>query len=112
MKKLLFVLSGMLVTATAFGTQIFWDTFDSYSTGNLVGQGPWLQTGGTATSPIQVSAGRALLGNTGQDVNAPFSSPLTLTAGNSFYIGLTLNLSAAQGGDYFLHWAPGPTGNS
>src|SRR5258706_3089560 len=96
MKRFVVLLVGMLATAKVFGAQIFWDNFDSYSAGNLVGQGPWLQTGASATTPIQVSGGRAALGTSGQDVNAPFSSPLSLVAGNSFYIGFTLDHSAAQ----------------
>jgi hypothetical protein len=84
----------------------FIDNF-SYSNGNLVGQGSWVQTGTSATTPIQVASGRAVIGTSGQDVNAPLTANISLTSGNSFYYGATINLTAAQSaGDYFLHFTP------
>jgi hypothetical protein len=83
------------------------DSFNSYSNGDLAGQGSWAQTGTTATTPIQVVNGVASFGTSGQDIYSPLSSIVTPADGTSFYIGLTLNVSAAQsGGDYFLHFAP------
>jgi trimeric autotransporter adhesin len=107
MKKILFCTCGlMLATLGSRGTPLFSDNFN-YNDGNLVGQGPWLQNGASATTPIQVSAGRAIIGSSGQDVNAALSSPFSLVDGTSFYIGATINVSAASAtGDYFLHWSP------
>jgi len=50
-------------------TPLFSDNFN-YIDGNLVGQGPWLQNGTSIVAPIQVLSGRAIIGPTGQDVNA------------------------------------------
>ena len=92
---------------------IFADDFNSYSPGNLVGQGPWTQTGTTATSPVQASSGAAALGTSGQDVYAAFSSAVTPTAGTSLFIGFDLTVSSAQAtGDYFLHLASTVGGTS
>ena len=108
----IFVLLAWAVNSLATG--IFSEDFNSYANGNLTNQGPWLQTA-AAANPIQVSSGKAFLITSGQDVYAPFSAPnnpYTIADGTSFYIGLTLNVSAAQAtGDYFLHVTPS-AGNS
>jgi hypothetical protein len=83
------------------------DTFNSYSNGDLLGQGNWSQTGASTVNPIQVNSGIVSLTTTGQDLYSPLSSILTPVDGTTFYIGLTLNVSAAQAtGDYFLHFTP------
>lgn len=106
MNKLFCVLCGLAtVTANLHATPLFSDSF-TYPAGNLAGQGPWLQNGTSTVNPIQVSDGRVMMLNTGQDVNAALTSPFSLVDGTSFYIGLTINVSAAQSGDYFLHWSP------
>lgn len=107
MKKLLFAAaSSLLVGQVSYATVNFSDDFNSYNNGNLVGQGSWTQTGSTATSPIQVNGGSVAIGTSGQDIYAPLTTPITLTDGSSFYIGLDVNVSAAQStGDYFLHWS-------
>lgn len=107
MKKLLcccgLVAAGLSVQAAA----LFSDDFNSYANGNLAGQGPWLQNGTSTATPAQILNGRVMLGSSGQDLNAPLSSPFTLVDGTTFYIGATINLSAANAtGDYFLHWSP------
>lgn len=111
MKKIVYSLFGLLLaTANLHATTLFSDSF-TYPNGNLGGQGGWITNNGT-TFPIQVTGGKALLTPTGLDMNAPLSSPLSLVAGTSFYIGATLNFSAAQaGGDYFLNWSTA-TGSS
>jgi hypothetical protein len=107
MKKQLLLLLGAgsftLLSPSAKAVPVFADSF-TYPTGNLVGQGPWLTTGTVVTSPIQVTAGgAAAVGPTGQDVFAALSTPLNNVAGNSLFIGATINVSAAGSGDYFLH---------
>jgi hypothetical protein len=106
MKKILFCCCGLLVATVGVRASIlFSDTF-SYPNGNLVGNDGWIQNSTTSTSPIQVANGVAIVGKTGQDVIDPLTTPYTPAAGTSFYIGATLNLSAAQSsGDYFIHYA-------
>jgi len=113
MKKLsLLAVASIAVCHSALATVYFSDNFDSYANGNLVGQGPWLQTGSVATTPVQANNGAVAVGNTGQDIYAPLISPTTINDGASLYIGLDLSVSAAQStGDYFLHWTP-TVGNS
>ncbi len=109
MKKLsLLALASIATCHSAVATIFFSDNFDGYANANLVGQGPWAQTGATATSPVQVSAsGNVVLGPTGQDVYAPLITPLPVNGSPSFYIGVDVTLTAAQAtGDYFLHWTP------
>ena len=116
MKKLVISLfTGIVSISTiqsAKATINFFDDFSTYTNGNLVGQGPWLQTSTSATTPVQVNGGSAILGTSGQDVYAPLTSPILITDGSSFYIGATVNITSAQsGGDYFLHFTP-TVGNS
>jgi hypothetical protein len=114
MKKLiLFTASTVALSHSALATVNFSDDFNSYVNGNLAGttmdatgQGTWKQTGATATNPIQINNGAVAIGTSGQDIYSALTTPITLTDGNSFYIGLTANVSAAQAtGDYFLHWS-------
>ncbi len=108
MKKLLCFCCGLLVTTVGVrATPVFSDDFGSYTPGNLVGQGTWAQTGSSVATPIQVASGKAVLGTSGQDAYSPLpGGPVTLADGGNFYIGLTLNVSSASTGDYFLHWTP------
>ena len=122
-KRLLSVfLPSVILAASPLGSQatvVFYDDFNSYVNGNLagltanaVGQGTWAQTGGSAVTPVQVNNGTVVLGTSGQDVYAPLTSPISITDGSTFYIGATVDLTAAQTtGDYFLHWTP-TVGNS
>ena len=106
MKKLV-CCCGLLAVLNLQGAALFSDSFNSYAPGNLVGQGTWGQTGTVSTSPIQVGNGVVSLGTSGQDAYSPLpGGPITLADGQSFYMGLTLNVSAASTGDYFLHWTP------
>jgi hypothetical protein len=107
MKKLLCCCGLLVATVGVRATPLFTDSFNSYSAGNLVGQGTWAQTGASVVSPIQVASGKAVLTTTGQDAYSPLpGGPITLSDGQNFYIGLTLNVASAQTGDYFLHWTP------
>lgn len=75
-----------------------------YTSGNLVGQNGWTQTGTTTTNPIQVTGAAAVLGTTGQDAYAAFSSAAPTTAGTTLFFAATLRLTSAQAaGDYFMH---------
>ncbi len=103
-------LTSVFLAASPPGAQAsvaFFDDFNSYNNGNLVGQGSWGQTSTSAATPVQVNYGAVVLGTSGQDVYAPLTSPIPITDGSTFYIGATVDLTAAQsGGDYFLHFTP------
>lgn len=96
---------------SSFGDPVFFEHFDLYPDGNLagttqneIGQGPWAQTGTTATTPIQVASGRAQLGTSGQDVYAAFGAPVDNPDGTSLFVGLSIDVISAQAaGDYFFH---------
>jgi len=110
-KRLLSVfLPSVILAASPLGSQatvVFYDDFNSYNNVNLVGQGTWAQTSTSAATPVQVNNGTVVLGTSGQDVYAPLTSPISITDGSTFYIGATVDLTAAQAtGDYFLHWTP------
>jgi hypothetical protein len=102
----------LLAAASLQATVLFSDDFNSYTAGNLVGQGPWAQTGASTTSPIQVSGGTASvvgpLAASGQDIYAPLpGGTFALADGNSFYMGLDIKVTSVANatGDYFVHWS-------
>jgi hypothetical protein len=101
-----FLLAGLCVLGAVSainGAPVFSEDFNNYANGNLSGQGPWLPTA-AATTPMQVSNGRAQLGTSGQDEYAAFGAAVVNADGTSFYYGLTLNVISAQAnGDYFFH---------
>jgi PEP-CTERM motif len=116
------LLPGVILAAFPLGSQAtvsFYDDFNSYANGNLagtaqdaLGQGTWRQTSTANATPVQVNNGTVVLGTSGQDVYAPLTSPISITDGSTFYIGATVDLTAAQAtGDYFLHFTP-TVGNS
>ena len=117
MKKLVaasvIVCSGII---SSQATVLFSDTFDTYTAGNLVGQGPWTITGTSVVNPIQATGSAASLTTTGQDAFAALPGGVyTIADGTSFYIGLTLDVTSAQAaGDYFLHTQPAvnPSGST
>ncbi|MDX2080238.1 MAG: PEP-CTERM sorting domain-containing protein [Terrimicrobiaceae bacterium] len=108
MKKTLTIIGLALASAVGAQAQILVDNFNTYSNGNLVGQGGWVQTGTTATNPIQVSGGVVtLVQGSNQDANRPFGSAVTT---GSIYYFATINVSAKNAtGDYFLHLGDGGT---
>jgi len=114
MKRLfLFAAASIATGLSAQASVSFYDNFDSYTNGNLAGttqngfgQGTWQQDNASAATPIQINNGAVAIGTSGQDIYSALTTPITLTDGSSFYIGLTVNVSAAQAtGDYFLHWS-------
>ena len=95
-----------MIAVNAANAAVYYSTnFSSgYSNGNLIGQNSWAQTGTSATNPIQVTGGQAVVGTSGQDVYSSFSSPAPNTSGSTLYFAATMTLTAAQAaGDYFLH---------
>jgi hypothetical protein len=103
----------LLAVQTSEASVNFYDNFDSYVNGNLagttqntIGQGTWAQTSTSSATPIQVLGGAVVLGTSGQDVYSALTTPLNFTDGQTFYIGATVDITAAQAaGDYFLHWS-------
>jgi hypothetical protein len=114
MKKSVFVFSSVVLSFScvcSFAAPVLSDNFNSYNNGALVGQGTWAQTSTSVVNPVQVNNGLVTLTNTGQDIYDPFSSAVTLADGQSLYFGLTLDVTAAGTGDYFMHFTPN-AGNS
>jgi len=107
MKKivsLLVVSAAMALSAKA--ATIFSDNF-TYSDGNLVGNGGWIQTSNTSTNPVQVTSGAAVIGiGGGQDIYAALSSTVSTSAGSVLEADFTLTsiTATATSGDYFFHF--------
>ena len=102
------VLAGLLAHGgTARAAVVLSDNFDTYTDGDLVGQGGWTITGTSVVNPIQVSGGAdnvASLVATGQDAYKAFTAPVTKNDGESLATSMTVNVSAASAaGDYFTH---------
>lgn len=87
---------------------VFSDTFTEVNGTALIGHTPdsgsgaWIQDGVSSVNPITINNNAISLANTGQDARSIFSSSVTAVAGQSLYLGLSLNVSAAVSGDYFL----------
>lgn len=107
MKNINTILAVGAVTAACGAAEaaVYYNTnFATYTNGALVGQNSWAQTGTSGTSPIQVSGGETVLGTSGQDAYAAFSSTAPVSAGTTLYYSATLKVTSAQAaGDYFLH---------
>ena len=101
---------------------LFSDDF-SYSAGvNLVPNGGWAVTGTAVTTPIQTIAtgltytgylgsgigGAVQFGTSGEDDNHPLSDSVF---SGSVYCSALVNCSAAQVGDYFIHFGDGGSFN-
>jgi hypothetical protein len=113
------MLGNLLVSRALFGGIILSDDFNSYSDGDLVGQGDWVQLGSSTDSPVQVSSGSVVNMSEGQDVQKPFSSTVARQAGEAngksliteFDVNLTSVAANTSAGDFFAHLtvAPGNT---
>lgn len=109
------IAAGVLPAGQVDAAVLYSSSFNppTYTSGALVSQDGWNQTGTTATNPVQVnvagSNGSVVLGPTGQDVNHGLSTSIT---SGSVYYGADINLSAVQTGDYFLHFAASTTDTS
>ena len=114
MKNVVLFSCGLALTiSTIQASPVFSDNFNSYTDGNLVGQGGWTITGTSTVNPIQVHSGVVSLLTTGQDAYSAFGSAVSTGAGGSVFAGLDLNVSAAQAlGDYFLHYTATVGGTS
>jgi hypothetical protein len=96
----------LFAASSAHAATVLFDNFDSYTTGNLSGQGGWTATAAAAT-PMQV-AGAAdkfvQINTSGQDEYKAFTSPIPHLDGNTMTTSFNINVSAAQAaGDYFSH---------
>ena len=97
--------SGAVLYTTDFGT--------GYTSGTLVGQSGWAQTGTTTTNPIQVTGAAAVVGPTGQDVNHLYTATVLsgVTPTITLEASITINTNGNTAGDYFLHLGDGGTAN-
>ena len=112
MKKQIASLFGLALATLSVSAAPFYVEQFNYLNGPLVGNDSWILTGTATANPEQVVGGKVPLTTSGQDVNASFA-PVTLNDGDTLFMGVTINVSAAQAtGDYFLHVTPGPAGNS
>jgi len=120
MKKLAALLTVILSFSGqwSFASPVFSDSF-SDPNGPLLGQSPqigtgaWTITGTSVVNPIQVNTGLVQLTTTGQDAYAQLSSAVDTTAGGSIFVGLDLDVTAAQNtGDYFMHFCSSVGGTS
>jgi hypothetical protein len=120
-KLILFGIAGLVpMSALSQAATLLYSTdFNSptYVDGPLLGppaQDGWLITGTSVVNPIAVSNtatnGVVAIGITGQDINRPFTAVTPATASNVF-LAVTINISAAGTGDYFLHLGDGGSSN-
>ncbi len=103
-----------LAVAPASADVLLSDNFNSYTSGNLMGQGPWVQvpTEPASTLPyddVQVSGGAVVLtpgdGTTtaGQWVEAALTPAVKRTsADQSIYYAADISVTSAAAGDYFM----------
>ena len=97
--------------STNFGTGYVNGTLAGL-TQDAAGQNGWKETGSTATTPIQITNGAAIIGTSGQDIYHAFDSTATATAGTTLFVGASLKVTAAQStGDYFM-FVGDPAGTS
>lgn len=87
----------------ASATILLTDNFDSYSDGDLAGQGDWtVASNGASGGTLDVTGGVLSLATSGQDLYHLLSD----NPGNpsNTYAGFDLSLSDAQSGDYFFQF--------
>jgi len=110
-KHIITLVAALALAASGYGQVLFSDNFNSYSDGNLVGQGSWLQTGASFSgASLAVAGGAASLVASGQDAYASFATQ-TLASSSGINLAMDINVSAATAtGDYFAHF--GIAGNS
>ena len=111
MKKIvaLSVLSfGLLGINQSRADILFSDNFNSYSPGNLVGQGSWAAHSGAGAKPVQVSGGAITLqqsAGSGEDVNHALGA--TMGAGNTWYYSFDVTASGSSAEVYFAMFLQG-----
>lgn len=87
------------IAAPAFATVSYQTDFQTYATGNLVGQNGWQQVPGSGILPIQVNAGKLVvvpaLGTNSGDGEDAFHAftPISASAGTSVFVGATINVN-------------------
>lgn len=94
---------------TAHATVFFNDDFSTFTNGDLVGQSGWAQRGTVATLPLQVNAGRVVIGG-GQAADnqdaIKAAAGATVADGVALYLGAQFTINSAPtatgGSSYFL----------
>jgi len=105
----LFCLASLNLHSATF---LYDDLTTGYVSGNLVGQNGWLQTGTTATSPIQYSTDKVIVGPTGQDIYKAFTTQVVKANVSTLYTRIDFSVVTAQAtGDYFFSLSD-PAGSS
>lgn len=97
------------IGSAAFAAPLATETFDGYSTGNLVGQGPWTAFSGAGSNPIQVVAlaptdnEATVTAGSGSREDAQLPTSATMGAGDKWYAGFDIKVdSGVSGADYFF----------
>jgi hypothetical protein len=116
MKRTMYVSAALAVavlqSSVVRGGIVFSDDFNSYSAGNLVGQGGWVQLGASAINPVQVDGTRVVNMSTDQDVQKPFTSTVSRSGGEAGSESITaafdLNVSSPGNDDFFAHISVSP----
>jgi len=109
MKKFFF--SAVVLAASLIESQasiLYQDNFDSYTPGNLVGQGVWAAHSGAGLKPVQISAGAITLqqsAGSGEDVNAALGA--TMGAGDSWYYSFDVSVTGSSAENYFAMFMQG-----
>lgn len=111
-----------LFTGIINAQSLFTEDFSYPSGSNLVPNGGWALTGTSTATPIQTIAssltfsgypgsgigGAVQMGLSGEDDNHPLSDSVS---SGSVYCAVMVNCSAAQTGDYFIHFGDGGSFN-
>ncbi|HOQ04832.1 MAG TPA: PEP-CTERM sorting domain-containing protein [Anaerohalosphaeraceae bacterium] len=109
MKKFCLLLLLCAWVGPSFAAILMSDNFDSYTNGNLVGQGGWAAHSGAGNAPVQVVNGTVKLitqSTSAEDVNKSVGA--TMGSGDIWYAGLDVIVgSASTGKDYFAHFLQG-----
>ncbi|HOW69593.1 MAG TPA: PEP-CTERM sorting domain-containing protein [Phycisphaerae bacterium] len=101
-----------ILSTSAMATLFFEENFDSYTQGNLAGQGGWTAHSGAGANPVQVVASTTATGNAAKLVNAAASSedvntPTGVTQGatDKWYASFLVSVTGTvTGSDYFAHF--------
>lgn len=112
MKKTLFFSTAVLAVSLleSQASILYKDSFDTYTDGNLVGQGVWAAHSGAGNKPVQVSGGAITLqqsSGSGEDVNADVGA--TIGAGDTWYYAFDVSVSGSSNSIYFAHFLQGST---
>lgn len=108
MRRLVAAAALAAFATAALGTPLGSDNFDSYTAGNLVGQGAWASHSGMGSNPVQLvpdvlgglEASLTQASGSREDVYMPLSA--AMTAGETWYAALEVTVTGGvTSNDYF-----------